>query len=150
MTTTTTRPTAEGERRKSAAFALLAAHREAMIRRARRELLKVLLDRGEATIDDVRAVVPVPDGINPKALGPVPGGLAEAGIIVAHGYAKSTRPEAHARPVQVWRLADRAAAIHWLAMHPELPEPTPEPSDLGDLFNNRMPGAGTPGEHERD
>jgi hypothetical protein len=144
---TTHQATAEGEHLKLAAFALLAASREALIRRARRALLAVLLDRGEATIDDVRVAVPVPDGINPKAFGPVPGELAEAGIIAAHGYAKSTRPEAHARPVQVWRLADRAAALHWLAMHPDLPEP--EPADLGDQFNNKMPGAGTPGEYER-
>ena len=35
--------------------------------------------------------------------------------------------------------------------NPELPEPTPEPADLGDLFTNtnKMPGDGTPGESER-
>jgi len=151
MNTATTHPAAEGQRRKLSAFALLAARREALIRRARRALLAVLIDRAEGTVDDVRAAVPVPDGINPKAFGPVPGELAEAGIIAAGRYAKSTRPEAHARPVQVWRLIDRAAALHWLAMHPELPEPTPEPSDPGDLFTNtnKMPGAGTPGDYER-
>jgi hypothetical protein len=130
MSTETTNPAAEGERRMLSAFALLAARREALIRRARRALLAVVIDRTEGTVDDVRAAVPLPAGINPKVFGAVPCELAEAGIIAANGYAKSARPEAHARPVQVWRLIDRAAASHWLATHPELPEPTPEPSDL--------------------
>jgi hypothetical protein len=48
-------------------------------------------------------------------------------------YAVSTRPEAHARPVAVWALADRAAAVRWLAEHP-LPTLPPPPADQPSLF----------------
>ncbi len=122
----------EGERLKLGAFAILSARRESLIRRARRALLASLLQGGDTvTIDEVRAVVPVPDGINPKAFGPVPFELAAAGIIVADGFVQSARPEAHARPVKRWRLVDRAAAANWLAIHPELADPaTPAATDL--------------------
>jgi hypothetical protein len=39
----------------------------------------------------------------------------------------------HARPVMGWQLADRAAALAWLADHPPLPDPAPE-CDGGQLM----------------
>lgn len=114
---------AEGERRKQAALDLLAVRREAVVRRAQRALLAVLLERGWATADDVRELVELPPGIDPKCFGVAPGPLARAGIILADGYSKTCRPTAHARPLTVWTLADRAAAERWLATHPELPDP---------------------------
>jgi len=129
MTTTTTRPTAEGERRKSAAFALLEALRELYVLRGRRALLARLLDAPQATADDVRDAVEMPDEINPVCLGVVPGPLARAGIIERVGFAESRRPDAHARPVSVWRLADRAAALAWLAAHPDRPDPVASTDD---------------------
>ncbi len=51
--------------------------------------------------------------------------LAELGIIQHTGYTPTRRPEAHARPVAVWALADRAAALAWLAANPPLPDPEP-------------------------
>jgi hypothetical protein len=138
----------EGERLKLKAFSLLEVRRQALIRRARRALLAVLIDRGEATADDVWAVVTVPQGINPKLFGAVPGELAALGIITAEGYAKSARREAHARPVQVWLLADSDAAVRWLLEHPELPEPnlvTEDSCDLSTNSPNKKPGASTPG-----
>ena len=56
---------AEGECRKAAALDLLAARREATIRRAHRALLRALLESGAATADGVRAAVELPSGINP-------------------------------------------------------------------------------------
>ena len=44
-------------------------------------------------------------------------------IIEAAGFTKTCRPTAHARPVSVWTLADRTAAVNWLDANPELPEP---------------------------
>jgi hypothetical protein len=96
---------------KQAAHRLLRACRAALVRRAQRALLSRLLDTGEATADDVRDVVPLPDGISPRVFGAAPKELATAGIIVAAGYRKSRRPEAHARPVTVWHLRDRRAAV---------------------------------------
>ncbi len=120
---TLTRDAAEGARRKLSAHSLLAARRELYVLRGRRALLAALLDRGEATADDVRRAVALPDGIDPVCLGTVPGELARAGIIARIGFATTARPEAHARPVSVWRLADRAAALAWLAAHPDRPDP---------------------------
>ena len=82
-----------------------------------------LLDRGEATIDDVRDVVSLPNGIGPKVFGPIGIGLANAGIIQSVGMVKSKRPEAHGRKIELWRLKDRAAALRWLEANPLIPEP---------------------------
>jgi len=114
----------DGEHRKDVAFVLLEVRRECYVREARRALLDALLANGIATADDVRARVELPKGINPKTFGAVPSVLARAGIIRRDGFTRSTRPEAHARPVSVWRLADPAAAQRWLASHRPLPPMT--------------------------
>jgi hypothetical protein len=113
----------ESERRRDAALALLAERRAALIRRAQRALLLRLLDAGTETADDVRDAVPLPPDIGPRCYGAVPTPLAEAGLFRAAGYQRTARPLAHARPVTVWALADRAAALAWLDTHPPLPDP---------------------------
>ena len=116
---------AGGETGKLAAHALLEARREVYILRGRRALLLRLLDAGEATADDVRDAVALPAGIDPKVFGVVPGLLAKARIIERAGYAESRRPDAHARPLSIWRLTDRVGALAWLDAHPDRPDPTP-------------------------
>lgn len=111
----------EGERRKNAAHQLYERQRKRFIRDARRAMLEAVLVKGSMTIDDVRAVVELPEGVHPKAFGAVPGCLARAGIIRQDGFAKTSRPEAHARHVAVWRLADPHKAEAWLAAHRPLP-----------------------------
>ena len=114
---------AEGDRRKVEALAMLAARREVYIRRGRRALLDAMLaGNGTATADDVQAAVELPSGIDPRCLGSVPGRLAYDGLIEAAGFTRSTRPETHSRWVQVWRLADRAAAEQWLQERPDVPD----------------------------
>lgn len=111
-----------GMRRRDAAHAVLETRRESVIRQARRVLLTVLLERGEATADDVYAGITVPSGVDPVCLGCVPGPLARAAIIAATGrYVRSSRPIRHASDIRVWRLVDRDAAEGWLRDHPELP-----------------------------
>ncbi len=39
---------------------------------------------------------------------------------------KSARPIRHASVIAVWELADRAAALAWLARNPELPDTEPD------------------------
>ncbi len=112
----------DGEARKRSAHALLDARREVYIRRGRSALLLRLLAAGTATADDVRGAVKLLPGINPKLFGAVPGPLAAAGNIQAAGYVPTARKEGHARPVLRWRLADRAAALAWLAANPDLPD----------------------------
>ncbi len=122
---------AEGERRKDAAHALLAARRSRLIRRGRRALLTHLLTAGTATADDVAdSAGPIDPSIDPRWRGEVPGPLARAGIIRRTGYIASCRPIRHASVIAVWELADRAAALAWLAANPELPEPD-EPDAAG-------------------
>lgn len=110
----------EGELRKETAHGLLKAHRAAFIRRVQRAYLTIALERGVVTADDVREIVPLPEGVSPKACGPAPGELAKAGALRADGYTKSCRPKAHARPIAIWRLGDASKAKAWLASHPEI------------------------------
>lgn len=120
----------EGERRKNAALDLLAARREVFVRRGQRALLAVLLEGAPtATADDVRAAVELPPDLDPRLLGAVPRTLALAGIVRRVDFQKSCRPERHASFVGLWELADRQAAIEWLARNPEPPDPEPEPLD---------------------
>jgi hypothetical protein len=131
----------EGDALKRAALALLGRCRSVLIRRGRRALLRAVLERGRASIDAVRDVVPIPPGIAPKLFGTVPGVLAGAGLIRACQAARTSRPLAHARRVTVWELADRKGAFAWLAAHPELPDPDGAPATCPplphqhDLFN---------------
>jgi hypothetical protein len=86
----------------------------------------VLLEQTVATADDVRNKVPLPQGIGPRCYGAVPLPLADAGLIRHAGYTATRRPEAHGRPIALWQLGDRAAALAWLETHPELPDTDPE------------------------
>ena len=82
-----------------------------------------LLEVGTATADDVaERIGPTDPSIDPRWLGTVPGPLAVARIIRRVDYTKSARPIRHASVIAVWELADRAAAIAWLARNPDLPE----------------------------
>jgi hypothetical protein len=107
-----------GERRRDDAHALLEVRRATYLLLARRALLTALLERGTATADDVRDAVELPEDIDPVCLGAVPTALARAGIIERVGYVATRRPDAHARPLTLWGLRDRDAAIQWLADHP--------------------------------
>jgi hypothetical protein len=126
---------AEGERRKNAAHVLLMARRAALVRQAQRALLLAALDRGESTADDVAAAVDVPPTVDARLLGAAPGALVRAGLIRLAGYVRSNRPERHASVIAVWRLADRLAALRWLADNPPLPEPLDD-LDADDLDAN--------------
>ena len=108
---------AAGERDKLRALALLTAHRRTDVIRARRALLRRLLETGRATIDDVRPELG-PLSRRPTWLGAVPGELRDAGIIRRAGYCETHRAAAHARPVSIWELADRDKALRWLADNP--------------------------------
>ena len=114
---------ADGERRKADVLDLLESRREVYVRRGRRAMLQKMLDGdGSATADDVRAAVELPPGIDPRLLGSVPGRLAYDRIISPAGFVRSTRPERHVSFIQVWALANREAALQWLADHPDLPD----------------------------
>jgi len=143
--------TTEGERRKLDSHAMLEARREVHVLRGRRALLQQLLNTGQATADDVRDAVELPSEVRPVCLGAVPGPLARAGIIRRVGFVKTGRPDAHARPISLWELGDRDAAVRSLAAHPDRVDPSPSEMDtdpsLLDFGKDATPGAGTPGGH---
>lgn len=111
---------ASGEARRDAALDLLRRHRAALCRDLCRAIVGLALDRGTLTADDVRAAVTIPAGIRPVVVGAAMQAVADAGLITCIDYRRSRRPVAHARPVRVWRLADRAAALAWLAARPPI------------------------------
>ncbi len=115
-----------GTASRDAAIELLEQRRQVYVNRGRRALLLRLLTGETATADDVRAVVELPDAIDPVCLGAVPRALARAGIIRRAGFAPTNRPDAHARPVSIWALVDRGAALEWLQSNPDKPDPMPD------------------------
>ena len=142
-----------GELEKLRALSHLESHRRIIINRARRALLRVMLDRpdGCATLDDVRPIVILPAGVNPTLFGAVPGKLAALQIIEMEGFTASIRRERHAGMLRVWRLIDRPAALQWLTDHRDendppaakpiqLADPPGEP-DLFSTIQQKNPGA---------
>lgn len=113
----------EGELQKDEAFANLEATREWVLLLARRVFATVLLQKGTATIDDVRAVVAIPDGMNPVCMGPVPVPFARQNWIERVGFARTTRTEGHARPVSTWECRSPSAIGQWLIDNPHRPPP---------------------------
>lgn len=105
----------DGARRKLDALATLQARNAERIQAAQRAMVCVLLERGRATVDDVRAELGLADTQPSRWLGAVPGELRRKGIIRRAGFIETRRAVAHARPVSVWELADGAAARAWLA-----------------------------------
>lgn len=122
----------EGEYRRDAALALLEARRESVVRRAQRALLTVALQAGSVTADAVRELVELPPGVGPKCFGAAPRPLVRAGILRAAGFTRTARPLAHARPITVWEIADREAALKWLRENPDVDVPDSGDSDDGD------------------
>ena len=125
----TTSGLAEGERRKQDRLSLLRERRAVFVRRGQRALLTRLLEAGTATADDVAAVVELPDDVDGRCLGSVPGPLARLGLVRILDYRRSHRPTRHASVQAVWELVDRNAALRWLASNPDMPDQTCSESD---------------------
>src|SRR5262249_12513511 len=70
--------------------------------------------------------VPIPPGTDPRLVGAAVRDLALAGLIRSAGRRRSRRPEAHGGQVDVWAVTDRAAALAWLAAHPDTTDPEPD------------------------
>jgi hypothetical protein len=110
---------AAGEARKLAALAGHEVRYASEIRAARRALLRVLFERGTATVDDVWAVLGEAKQRRPTWMGAAVRGLRVLRIIRHAGYVETARAVAHSRPVTSWELADRGAAERWLREHPD-------------------------------
>lgn len=144
----TVRQDLDGAERRDAALDLLRERRAVLVRRGARLLAGRLLEFGTATLDDIAAELETPPDLDRRLVGAVPATLAKAGVAALAGYVRSTRPERHASVLAVWRLADRAAAVAWLADHPDLPDLDADRADRRQLqltFDERTPTAGTAG-----
>jgi hypothetical protein len=70
------------------------------IARARAAARNIAAGKGEITIDDVRAVCPPPDGVDPRIMGAV----FQKNQFVRVGIAVSERRACHGRMIGVFRL----------------------------------------------
>lgn len=98
------------------AHALLEEHRADYVAQGRRAFLLHLLANGKSTVEVVRDVVKLPEGINPNLFGAIPGPLARKKIIERVGYVPSTRAERHASAMSLWDVVDRRKAHEWLGV----------------------------------
>jgi hypothetical protein len=103
--------TSKGEAARDAALNVLRVHRAALIRKSTAAVLRFVLAGGQVCADDVRDEIAIPPGTSPTFWGVVFRDLADAGILRRLTYRPSTRAVAHARPLSVWELADRDAAV---------------------------------------
>ena len=95
------------------------ARRSLCLLQARRALLLDVLANGSVTADDVWDAIAVPEGIDRRCLGSVPGPLVRRGIIRSVGRVPAIRPECHGSLINLWHLANREAAEWWLNEHPD-------------------------------
>ena len=118
-----------------------------------RTALAIVLRHGIVSADDVRQVVTIPDGIDPRIVGPAFLGLKNEGWLEEIGGHRTGRAVAHRRTVRDWRLkGDRQATEELLAKLPpvnsaarqerglfdSLDEPTRE-TDAGDSAATESP-----------
>ena len=89
------------------------AHADATWLRAARQVVWDLIKADEPfTTDDCWAKLDALGVVThePRALGAVIRAAAKAGYIQTTGYRKTTRPEAHSRPIPVWLPTRKANA----------------------------------------
>lgn len=115
-----------GEMMRDEALDLFRDHKPELVDQIKRAILEVALDRGEVTADDVRPLVAIPEGTDPRVVGTAFKDLRDAGILRREGERNSTRPEAHARELKRWVLADEPAALAMLAQLKRTPPTAPD------------------------
>lgn len=108
---------AEGERLRDEGMERAADAAPCRVTAGRVAMLRALIGRGTATIDDATPPDEIATGYADGGCwrGSVTRSLAEDGYIVATGeYRPSVRPSAHRRPLAVWRLVDLAGALAYI------------------------------------
>lgn len=83
-------------------------------RRLQGVILRYALYRGDVHADDVRAVLPVPEGIHPNIVGRAFIALESAGLIAPAGFERSRRRKRHSGISRRWRVVDAAGARAYL------------------------------------
>lgn len=96
-----------------------------------RAALAIVLRQGVVCADDVRAVVTIPDGIDPRIVGPAFGGLKRDGFLERIGTHPTGRPIAHGRDIRDWRLKGNRPAAEQLVAAQPMPISVPRPQQRG-------------------
>lgn len=115
---TTAEPT--GAELRDEALDGLEKRHPAIVRRCQRIVVRIVIDGGTATADDLEHV---DSGKRRRGfLGAVFRNLHKLGVIESCGYQTSKIPRNHARPLGVWRCANVERARKWLDDNPEIDE----------------------------
>jgi len=72
------------------------------LERCRALAVLVCTQRGEVSINDIRAIIEVPPGVHPSVLGAV----FRTKQFKSVGYTEAVHPQAHARVVRVYKLQE--------------------------------------------
>jgi hypothetical protein len=114
----------EGEAHKLEKTAHVRRHKLVATRRVQRGFVTRLMSTGQATTDDIRGSVNLPDACGTAVWGAAIQGLAKARLIRHRNYVTSSRPERHGCPIGSWELnVEHAEAEQWLRLHPDFPDP---------------------------
>jgi len=87
-----------GRELRDQAIERVAINKESYVQAARKVMHEILDRAGRVTSDDVRDLLPVPDGMDPRVLGAV---FARCGLRRI-GWKETRYPQAHARPIAIW------------------------------------------------
>lgn len=85
---------------------------------ARREAVRIAIERGEVTAEDLRKRLAIPANVHPNTMGMVFLSLLKDGLLKRCGHARASWSTANAHHLRRWRPTEKAAA--WLAQTPEL------------------------------
>lgn len=121
---------AEGEARRDAAHVILIVHRRTLILFQMRAFLRHLLANGPASSDAMRALVPIPKGVDPRCTGAAVRALASLKLITSVGRTRTRRAPGHARGLELWAITDEFLAHCWLAANPAPTEPAPTAGEV--------------------
>ncbi len=77
-------------------------------------MLRLLIEKPSATVNDLREVYPLREGIKPAVYGTILQSLARLKLIRPVSREQTSRPIAHARKIERWELTDLQRAIEWL------------------------------------
>lgn len=110
-----------GEAGKLLAMSLLREHRYESVLKAQRAMVGLLLRQAEGSVDDLHRVLGeiANDGDPAYWLGAALHGLRLSGVIRKTGFVETCRKVAHRRPVSMWTLTSRPAALAWFDDHCE-------------------------------
>jgi hypothetical protein len=114
--------------------------RRAVSAQLQRTALSIVLRQGVVSADDVRKLVTIPEGIDPRIVGPAFLALKNEGWLEEIGDHRTGRAVAHRRTVRDWRLqGDRQAAEQFVAKLPPATEPAPNERGLFDSLEEQTP-----------